>query len=95
MRGPIEGVVWDYGGVISTPPFRGIDRFEADLGYPPGSLLELIFGERAYVGALAQEAPDTGARSARESVTHDWHRLEIGELSITDYMTGIIERAPT
>jgi epoxide hydrolase-like predicted phosphatase len=113
MNEPVAAVVWDFGGVISTPPFRGIDRFEADLGYPPGSVVELIFGtgspsqapapaatvgeaavaagERSYIGADADEG--TGAR-AREAVTHDWHRLEIGELTVVEYMQGVIERAP-
>ena len=43
-QAPIEAVVFDYGGVISSPLFRGVGRFEADMGYPPGSVLELLFG---------------------------------------------------
>ena len=50
MPRPIEAVVFDYGGVISSPLFRGVGRFEVDMGYPPGSVLELLFGERAYIG---------------------------------------------
>jgi putative hydrolase of the HAD superfamily len=92
---PIEAVVWDYGGVISSPLFRGIGTFEADLGYPPGSLLELIFGERAYIGIDGGGGdPCDGADAPESSVTHDWHRLEIGEITILEYMTGIVERAP-
>jgi epoxide hydrolase-like predicted phosphatase len=112
---PIEAVVWDYGGVISSPLFRGIGSFEADLGYPPGSLLELIFGlgsasqapppaatvgeaavaagERAYIDDGGGD-PGDGAGAAESSVTHDWHRLEIGEITIVEYMAGISERAP-
>ena len=99
---PVEAVIWDYGGVISSPLFRGIGTFEADLGYPAGSILELIFGESAYIGVEGQAHghggggdPCDGAPPASASaVTHDWHRLEIGELSISEYMAGVIERAP-
>src|SRR5687768_6614576 len=79
MSNPIEAVVWDYGGVISSPLFRGVDRFEIDMGYPPGSILELLFGEAAYIGVEGRAAgggdPGDGAASAdRSAVTHDWHR---------------------
>jgi putative hydrolase of the HAD superfamily len=101
MPRPIEAVVFDYGGVISSPLFRGVGRFEVDMGYPPGSVLELLFGERAYIGVegrmvLGDGPPvtlDTVPESAH-SVTHDWHRLEIGELTLAQYFAGVTERAP-
>jgi epoxide hydrolase-like predicted phosphatase len=46
----ITTVVFDYGGVISSPLFVGIGEFERAEGYPRGSLLELLFGEVHYVG---------------------------------------------
>jgi putative hydrolase of the HAD superfamily len=91
---PIEAVIWDYGGVISTPPFRGIGAFEREHGYPPGSVLELIFGDRAYIGAGGGGDPGDGTAPEAASVVHDWHRLEIGELTMVEYMTGVAERAP-
>jgi putative hydrolase of the HAD superfamily len=96
---PVEAVVWDYGGVISSPLFRGIGRFEADLGYPPGSLLELLFGESAYIGvegrALGGGDPiDGAAPTGASAVTHDWHRLETGDLTLEEYLAGVFERAP-
>jgi epoxide hydrolase-like predicted phosphatase len=94
---PIEAVIWDYGGVISSPLFRGIDRFEADMGYPPGSVLELIFGETAYIGTEGNPRggdPGDGAAEAASAVTHDWHRLEVGEIGLEEYMAGVVERAP-
>ena len=98
MGALVEAVIWDYGGVISSPLFRGIGRFEADMGYPPGSILELIFGETAYIGAEGNPRggdPIDGAVPASASaVTHDWHRLETGEIGFEDYMTGVMERAP-
>jgi putative hydrolase of the HAD superfamily len=92
---PIEAVVWDYGGVISSPLFRGIGRFEADMGYPEGSVLELIFGEGGYIGNEGGGDPGDGAPSEEASaVTHDWHRLETGEIALDEYFNGVIERAP-
>jgi putative hydrolase of the HAD superfamily len=95
---PIEAVIWDYGGVISSPLFRGIGRFEADMGYPQGSVLELIFGEGAYIGAGGRDLrggdPSDGPSEAASAVTHDWHRLETGEIGLDEYMAGVVERAP-
>jgi putative hydrolase of the HAD superfamily len=95
---PVEAVIWDYGGVISSPLFRGIGRFETDMGYPPGSILELIFGETAYIGSEGN--PDGGdpidgaVSEAASAVTHDWHRLEVGEIAFDEYMAGVVQRAP-
>ncbi len=101
MHAPIEGVIFDYGGVISSPLFRGIGRFEADMGYPQGSVLELLFGETAYIGVVGREVLRDGppvtldsVPEAAHAVTHDWHRLEIGELSLEDYFARVTERAP-
>lgn len=95
----ISAVVWDFGGVISSPLFRGIGRFEIDMGYPEGSVLELLFGETAYIGvegrAVGGGDPGDGAPPANASaVTHDWHRLETGDLSLDEYFTGVMKRAP-
>jgi epoxide hydrolase-like predicted phosphatase len=115
---PIEAVIWDYGGVISSPLFRGIGRFEADMGYPEGSVLELIFGDRSLSQAPARAPADgKAAASAGEggytggegggdpcdgavpesasAVTHDWHRLETGEIGLEEYFNGVMARAPT
>jgi epoxide hydrolase-like predicted phosphatase len=101
LQAPIQAVVFDYGGVFSTPLFRGVGRFEADMGYPPGSVLELLFGEAAYIGVEGRSlvidgAPATLAEipEAAHAVTHDWHRLEIGDLSLEEYFAGVVERAP-
>ena len=61
MQRPLEAVVFDYGGVFSTPLFRGVGRFEADMGYPPGSVLELLFGEAAYIGVEGRSLVVDGA----------------------------------
>jgi putative hydrolase of the HAD superfamily len=92
----IEAVIFDYGGVFSSPLFRGIGKFEADMGYPPGAVLELLFGDKAYVGVegWAHAEPVQTAVAPREAVTHDWHRMEIGEISLEDWFTGVQARAP-
>ncbi|HZJ26247.1 MAG TPA: HAD family phosphatase [Acidimicrobiia bacterium] len=93
----IEAVVFDYGGVISSPLFRGIGAFEATSGYPRGSLLRLLFGEVTYVGvegrAVAESLDDESpADDGRQD--HDWHRLERGEIDFATYFVGLRDRAP-
>jgi epoxide hydrolase-like predicted phosphatase len=92
----IEAVIFDYGGVFSSPLFRGIGKFEADMGYPPGAVLELLFGDKAYVGVegWAHAEPVETAVAPREAVTHDWHRMEIGEITLEDWFAGVQARAP-
>ena len=34
MSGPVEAVIWDFGGVISSSPFEAFARFEAARGLP-------------------------------------------------------------
>jgi epoxide hydrolase-like predicted phosphatase len=96
----IDAVIFDYGGVISSPLFRGVDQLEIEFGYPPGSVLQLLFGDAAYIGVEGRGTigdasgggdPVDGATSA---VTHDWHRLEVGEISMAEYFGSVAERAP-
>jgi epoxide hydrolase-like predicted phosphatase len=102
--GPIEAIIFDYGGVISSPLFRGIGEFEAASGYPPGSLLRLLFGEVHYVGVEGRavaDALDDGSNDAGPAAVgpdpladHDWHRLERGEIDFSAYFGGLQARAP-
>lgn len=89
----IEAVIFDYGGVFSTPLFRGIGDFEARMGYPPGSVLELLFGDKSYVG-VEGAAHRVERELPSETVTHDWHRLEVGDLTLEEWFAGVQERAP-
>lgn len=89
----IGAVIFDYGGVFSTPLFRGIGDFEDRMGYPRGSLLELLFGDRSYVG-IEGAAYREEREPPVETVAHDWHRLEVGELSLDDWFAGVQARAP-
>ncbi len=89
----IEAVIFDYGGVFSTPLFRGIGDFEARMGYPPGSVLELLFGDKAYVG-VEGAAHRVERQVPILPVSHDWHRLEVGELTLKEWFEGVQARAP-
>jgi putative hydrolase of the HAD superfamily len=89
----IEAVIFDYGGVFSTPLFRGIGDFEARMGYPSGSVLELLFGDKTYVGVEGRAHRDDRQMPALP-VTHDWHRLEVGDLSLEEWFAGVQARAP-
>jgi putative hydrolase of the HAD superfamily len=78
----IEAVVFDYGGVISTPVNPYLAQFEAAQGYRDGALFELIFGE------------DLRRDHGSPPDVHDWHRLETGDLDIVSFMAGVQARAP-
>lgn len=36
------GVIFDYGGVLVTSPYQGIAEFEAEMGYPEGSVASML-----------------------------------------------------
>lgn len=101
----ISTVIFDFGGVISSPLFVGIGDFEAAEGYPKGSLLQLLFGETHYIGvegravaeAVAEAiADDPDAAEAAGAVTDepDWHLLEKGQIDVATYFSRLSERAP-
>ncbi len=97
----ISTVIFDFGGVISSPLFVGIGAFEAAEGYPKGSLLQLLFGETHYIGvegrAVAEalsDDPDAAEASGVIDDEPDWHRLEKGQIDVATYFTRLAERAP-
>jgi epoxide hydrolase-like predicted phosphatase len=75
MTRPIEGVIFDYGGVISVPVFHDLGPVDDELGVERGSLHRLLFGE-------------PGAPQA------DFHRLEVGEITLDEFIEGLERRAP-
>jgi putative hydrolase of the HAD superfamily len=77
----IEAVIWDYGGVIATSPFRGMANVEQSLGLPPGSVAELMFGA-SYAHGDGEDAAE-----------HDWHLLEKGRLTVKEYVERLDVRA--
>jgi epoxide hydrolase-like predicted phosphatase len=97
----ISAVIFDFGGVISSPLFVGIGAFEEAEGYPRGSLLRLLFGETHYIGvegrAVAESlAADPDAAEAEGEVEDepDWHLLEKGLLDVKTYFDRVMEKAP-
>jgi putative hydrolase of the HAD superfamily len=94
----IEAVIFDYGGVISSPLFRGLLVFEETMGYPPGSLVRLLFGDGDYLSLGVPNGaggdPVDGAADPDNPVSHHWHRLEVGEITLEDYLNGVMKDAP-
>jgi putative hydrolase of the HAD superfamily len=100
-RVTISTVIFDFGGVISSPLFVGIGAFEEAEGYPRGSLLRLLFGDTSYIGvegravadAVAAD-PDAAENAGEVEDEPDWHLLEKGHLDIATYFERMVEKAP-
>ncbi len=90
---PIELVIFDYGGVISVRLLNGLEHFEARMGYPPGSVTQLMFGDSDSHLASAP-AGDPGDGVAPDDLLHDFHLLEMGRIGLGDYMGRLVQRAP-
>jgi len=97
----ISTVIFDFGGVISSPLFVGIGAFEETEGYPKGSLLQLLFGETHYIGvegrAVAEaiaDDPDAAEAAGEVADEPDWHLLEKGQIDVATYFTRLSARAP-
>ena len=97
----ISTVIFDFGGVISSPIFVGIGSFEEAEGFPKGSLLQLLFGETHYIGVegravaeAAQADPDAAEASGEVTDSPDWHLLEKGQIDIETYFNRMAEKAP-
>jgi len=99
---PIRAVIFDFGGVISSPLFVGIGAFEEAEGYPKGSLLRLMFGETHYIGVEGRAVadalggdPDAAEAEGEIEDEPDWHLLEKGRLDVKTYFERVVEKAPT
>jgi putative hydrolase of the HAD superfamily len=100
MGAAIEAVIFDYGGVLSTPPFVGVSEFERDHGYPKGSLLQLIFGDAPPTGAQRDAIANGDATAAawalydgEDGATPDWHLLETGKMSLAEFSDRLVARS--
>lgn len=96
---PIEAVIFDYGGVLSTTPFMGLGRFERERGYPRGSVSKLLFGGRKPPPEGEAPSAPMGDYAAVADLVDgadvpDWHLLEIGELSLAEFHHRLVERSP-
>jgi len=97
----ISTVIFDFGGVISSPLFVGIGDFEETEGYPKGSLLQLLFGDTSYIGvegrAVAEaiaDDPDAAEAAGEVADEPDWHLLEKGQIDVATYFSRLSVRAP-
>jgi epoxide hydrolase-like predicted phosphatase len=105
----ISTVIFDYGGVISSPLFVGIGAFEEAEGFAKGSLLELLFGETQYIGvegrtvaaevrgeAIDAAGADPDALETEGEVRDepDWHLLEKGQIDVATYFARMVDKAP-
>jgi epoxide hydrolase-like predicted phosphatase len=90
----VELVIFDYGGVISERLLDDLSVFETRMGYPPGSIHRLLFGDPA----SREMAPgsDSGPvdTTYTERPVHDFHLLETGDLAFAEYLEGVTRRAP-
>ena len=67
-----DAVLFDFGGVLVTSPFRLIGSAGHATGVDPAVVLDVMMGDYA---------ADTD---------HPWHRLERGEISISEYSTAFL-----
>jgi putative hydrolase of the HAD superfamily len=90
---PIELVIFDYGGVISVRLLNGLEDFERRMGYPPGSVTRLMFGEsQSHLASALGGDPCDGI--APDDRLHDFHLLEMGRIGLAEYMMNLVARAP-
>jgi putative hydrolase of the HAD superfamily len=87
--GPVDLVIFDYGGVISERLLDDLSDFEVAMDFPRGSLDRLLFGE---IPPGSDGDPIDGAYD--EGPVHDFHLLETGAIDFARYLAGILERAP-
>ena len=80
----IRAVVFDYGGVLSQPPYDGVVRYETELGLPAGTLRDFLReGHEVYDQLLCGQI--TGREFMKAIGTHvqEAHdlRIDLGELA--------------
>ena len=72
---PIRAVLFDYAGVLGTPPFDGLGKWEQEMGYPDGGTLRVIMRGN-YLD------PASG---------HGFHAVETGALGLRDFLVNAAE----
>jgi epoxide hydrolase-like predicted phosphatase len=80
----ITAVVFDYGGVLSRPPYDGVVRYEAELGLPPGTLRDFLReGHDVYDEFLCGQLSGRDFMKAIGTHVQETHdlRIDLGELA--------------
>lgn len=57
---PVEVVVFDFGGVLASPPFAGLEAYGAEIGLPVGTLSAYFRGDPEFAKV------ETGAATVRD-----------------------------
>lgn len=82
MSRPLDAVIFDYGGVLSTSPFARLRAAEQALGVRPGTLSEML--------GYGLEVPEP---ADGEPYTNPWHLLEIGAIGLDEYADWVRDNA--
>lgn len=70
MTTALRAVLFDYAGVLGTPPFEGLAEWEREMGYPPGATLRVMM-RGSYLD------PASG---------HAFHAVETGRMELDEYL---------
>ncbi len=95
---PISTVIFDYGGVLSSPLAPALRTLEQRQGFSPGSLDELLFGGQH----LNPDDPDhtggdpiDGRETPGNRLHALWHQLECGAIDFEVFLNALSDRAPS
>ena len=72
---PVRAVVFDYAGVLGTPPFDGVNEWEREMGYPEGGTFRVMM-RGGYLEV------DSG---------HGFHQVETGKLGLREFLSQAAE----
>jgi len=68
----VRAVLFDYAGVLGTPPFDGVAEWEREMGYPEGATFRVIM-RGDYLDAASG---------------HPFHAVETGELGLDEFLAN-------
>lgn len=91
-------VIFDYGGVLSSPLEPALRRLEVRFGFPPLSLDELLFGGQHLDTLQRYESggdPIDGSGDPNNPLHGTWHALERGEIEFHTFLEVMSARAPS
>lgn len=84
-RTGFEALIFDYGGVLVTSPYQGIAEFEAEMGYPPGSVTAaLLAGYRDGDSGIDLHRVEVGELALADFLA-DVQRASAGTLGGRDF----------
>ncbi|MGB2757927.1 MAG: HAD family phosphatase [Acidimicrobiia bacterium] len=90
----ISTVIFDYGGVLSSPLAPALRTLERRFDFPPHSLDELLFGGQHIDSDDNGGDPIDGAPSEGNALHATWHALERGDVEFDVFLDALLTRAP-